>query len=108
MLHLSLDFRPYSRCIRSLGAGCPNTLNSYIRVRVTSDRVTHTFQYELKVDNAERQRHDRSSCAPQERTGGQSACRRDRKSTRLNSSHVAISYAVFCLKKKNYTVWRSA
>src|SRR5690625_6397532 len=31
-----------------------------------------------------------------------SSCRwiRDRKSTRLNSSHVAISYAVFCLKKK--------
>src|SRR5690625_5501276 len=27
--------------------------------------------------------------------------RADRKSTRLNSSHVAISYAVFCLKKKN-------
>src|SRR5207302_3662830 len=28
------------------------------------------------------------------------AARRDRKSTRLNSSHVKISYAVFCLKKK--------
>src|SRR5207249_7394026 len=29
----------------------------------------------------------------------------DRKSTRLNSSHVSISYAVFCLKKKNkYTI----
>src|SRR5207253_10618668 len=27
----------------------------------------------------------------------------DRKSTRLNSSHVAISYAVFCLKKKKNT-----
>src|SRR5438132_9707959 len=27
--------------------------------------------------------------------------RRDRKSTRLNSSHTVISYAVFCLKKKN-------
>src|SRR5690349_24022446 len=27
----------------------------------------------------------------------------DRKSTRLNSSHVEISYAVFCLKKKNTT-----
>src|SRR5258708_25137417 len=27
--------------------------------------------------------------------------RRDRKSTRLNSSHQIISYAVFCLKKKN-------
>ena len=25
----------------------------------------------------------------------------DRKSTRLNSSHLGISYAVFCLKKKN-------
>src|SRR5438128_4740234 len=30
-----------------------------------------------------------------------SASRRDRKSTRLNSSHGSISYAVFCLKKKN-------
>src|SRR3712207_8723621 len=28
---------------------------------------------------------------------------RDRKSTRLNSSHANISYAVFCLKKKNIT-----
>src|SRR6266513_4054441 len=28
----------------------------------------------------------------------------DRKSTRLNSSHVSISYAVFCLKKTNYTL----
>src|SRR5437899_9645519 len=27
--------------------------------------------------------------------------KRDRKSTRLNSSHLGISYAVFCLKKKN-------
>src|SRR5947199_3329800 len=27
--------------------------------------------------------------------------RQDRKSTRLNSSHLGISYAVFCLKKKN-------
>src|SRR2546430_8433080 len=27
-------------------------------------------------------------------------CRQDRKSTRLNSSHSQISYAVFCLKKK--------
>src|SRR5437899_4490708 len=27
----------------------------------------------------------------------------DRKSTRLNSSHLGISYAVSCLKKKNYT-----
>src|SRR3712207_8970387 len=30
---------------------------------------------------------------------------RDRKSTRLNSSHANISYAVFCLKKKKYTTF---
>src|SRR5689334_24327239 len=39
-----------------------------------------------------------------ERTPGQCpegcACDTDRKSTRLNSSHSSISYAVFCLKKK--------
>src|SRR5256885_12056476 len=32
----------------------------------------------------------------------QSESRTDRKSTRLNSSHLVISYAVFCLKKKNH------
>src|SRR5690625_6223930 len=37
----------------------------------------------------------------QEHVQGEAAAGwRDRKSTRLNSSHVAISYAVFCLKKK--------
>src|SRR6266511_4701756 len=37
--------------------------------------------------------------------GRRARCRggRDRKSTRLNSSHVKISYAVFCLKKKKKT-----
>src|SRR5207302_4914307 len=51
-------------------------------------------------------------CAPagpragERRSPAQTRCRRarggalDRKSTRLNSSHVKISYAVFCLKKK--------
>src|SRR2546422_4459410 len=34
--------------------------------------------------------------------------RRDRKSTRLNSSHGYISYAVFCLKKKNVAAAQSA
>src|SRR5256885_6058601 len=49
---------------------------------------------------------------------GCSACRpvvpravrrpRDRKSTRLNSSHLVISYAVFCLKKKNLSHFSTA
>src|SRR5688500_4866080 len=36
-----------------------------------------------------------------ERLAGQKPYIKDRKSTRLNSSHLVISYAVFCLKKKN-------
>src|SRR5713226_4643989 len=36
--------------------------------------------------------------------GKRHTCERDRKSTRLNSSHPSISYAVFCLKKKNPTL----
>src|SRR5206468_8113439 len=35
-----------------------------------------------------------------DRLNGETVARRDRKSTRLNSSHDQISYAVFCLKKK--------
>src|SRR5436305_2979134 len=38
------------------------------------------------------------------RRHGCPAIARDRKSTRLNSSHVRISYVVFCLKKKNVTI----
>src|SRR5256885_6605091 len=39
---------------------------------------------------------------PESRRNG-SILFRDRKSTRLNSSHLVISYAVFCLKKKKQT-----
>src|SRR5438132_9828459 len=38
---------------------------------------------------------------------GHSVRRRDRKSTRLNSSHTVMSYAVFCLKKKSYALLES-
>src|SRR5437870_12638425 len=40
------------------------------------------------------------SCTWHRREHGDLHRAQDRKSTRLNSSHVAISYAVFCLKKK--------
>src|SRR5256885_12491563 len=39
---------------------------------------------------------------------GDGAVPEDRKSTRLNSSHLVISYAVFCLKKKKYVACRDA
>src|SRR2546422_6977408 len=53
-----------------------------------------------------------SICATGRRTSGRRISRcstassrtRDRKSTRLNSSHGYISYAVFCLKKKKNTI----
>src|SRR2546430_3667761 len=48
-----------------------------------------------------RRRGCRSRVPPPDARRGLPACRpRDRKSTRLNSSHSQISYAVFCLKKK--------
>src|SRR5690242_21396210 len=40
-----------------------------------------------------------------ESSGTSSARSPDRKSTRLNSSHMSISYAVFCLKKKKTTYY---
>src|SRR2546422_5434101 len=59
--------------------------------------------------------HQLDPLRPASERSGSSWCsgknfRRDRKSTRLNSSHGYISYAVFCLKKKktyNYTGTRS-
>src|SRR2546430_12458084 len=41
------------------------------------------------------------------RAGRRGGGARDRKSTRLNSSHSQISYAVFCLKKKTNPRWMS-
>src|SRR3712207_7023235 len=45
-----------------------------------------------------------SSEEPRGDRAGRAAPTRDRKSTRLNSSHANISYAVFCLKKKKTSI----
>src|SRR5256885_12999004 len=48
--------------------------------------------------------HDESSPPRRRRPAfGHATVRKDRKSTRLNSSHLVISYAVFCLKKKKHS-----
>src|SRR5258708_24791188 len=61
-----------------------------------SPLMTKLAQYEDIVSAALR------SCAVQgESTASRQCPRTDRKSTRLNSSHQIISYAVFCLKKKS-------
>src|SRR5690349_13812253 len=61
-----------------------------IRKLVESDEVLLTFQLLGTPSNAAVQKY-----------------LKDRKSTRLNSSHVEISYAVFCLKKKKKSIKQS-
>src|SRR2546430_5433561 len=55
---------------------------------------------------------DETGLVPRDRGRGAVRCAaerlRDRKSTRLNSSHSQISYAVFCLKKKKKKIIESA
>src|SRR5258708_26865402 len=53
-----------------------------------------------RVQELDVRRPDRSAGRRQRRAGDGAFGARDRKSTRLNSSHQIISYAVFCLKKK--------
>src|SRR5256885_13860668 len=58
----------------------------------------------VRVERAADARHRGRQALLQRRVrealGGPDVARPDRKSTRLNSSHLVISYAVFCLKKK--------
>src|SRR3712207_7357725 len=70
--------------------------------RSTLFPYTTLFRSVLAVERDERRRHlaqvvHRHGPPAQQRPR---AAGRDRKSTRLNSSHANISYAVFCLKKK--------
>src|SRR5206468_8578245 len=68
-------------------------------LRDTDDGCTHRRECEAPVE----QRHEggpRVHRGPEDQQRKQHAADRDRKSTRLNSSHDQISYAVFCLKKK--------
>src|SRR5437660_9288280 len=69
--------------------------------RSTLFPYTTLFRSARLDDGLRRGRCDRSAAGLREDARKDArASDRDRKSTRLNSSHVAISYAVFCLKKK--------
>src|SRR2546430_3409258 len=61
----------------------------------------HLWQRIKGRQTAERRIWRRDHCAGAVIAPPDTALSRDRKSTRLNSSHSQISYAVFCLKKKN-------
>src|SRR5438874_5392689 len=58
------------------------------------------FRQELKEEHAGGEQHRAAKKETGTQNQGNAVLGADRKSTRLNSSHVEISYAVFCLKKK--------
>src|SRR5215217_8815449 len=72
----------------------------------TATTEIYTFPYTTLFRSRTRPpRQERRRGASRRRPSAPARCRwplrpRDRKSTRLNSSHANISYAVFCLKKK--------
>src|SRR3989442_10618630 len=87
---------PYTTLFRSIfpissehGRGIDDLLDAVI-AEFTSKNLFTTEDTESTEENPEADSDRRSKSPP------------DRKSTRLNSSHVRISYAVFCLKKKKY------
>src|SRR5262245_66214446 len=66
----------------------------------TTEIYTLSLHDALPISALRVPRHPAGGHGPADRLGRD---RRDRKSTRLNSSHLGISYAVFCLKKKKKT-----
>src|SRR2546430_9907045 len=71
------------------------------RVAGRPDQVHHPLEAEHRVEDVERDHRDVAGAVRGGRGDpGRQRARLDRKSTRLNSSHSQISYAVFCLKKK--------
>src|SRR5256885_8380241 len=76
---------PYTTLFRShRAAASPLRFNATGRGRALAARSGADVP-----DDGQRRLQDAAACDP-----------RDRKSTRLNSNHLVISYAVFCLKKK--------
>src|SRR2546426_8290401 len=81
-----------------------------IRRPPRSTLFPYTTLFRSRTGDAAGGRSRRAAGAPRRPGGGAvhgagqgPALPRDRKSTRLNSSHLVISYAVFCLKKKKRT-----
>src|SRR5690348_17829139 len=61
----------------------------------------HAGRVHVRADGHRQRAHRGAAQADRYPPEVRRALRGDRKSTRLNSSHPSISYAVFCLKKKN-------
>src|SRR5690554_7663608 len=81
-----------------VAGGDPTRINPLIPVDLVIDHSVMVDKFGTAVA------FDRNVEIEYERNRERYQFLRDRKSTRLNSSHVRISYAVFCLKKKSHTV----
>src|SRR2546429_6683557 len=82
---------PYTTLFRSLGCYLAAAISSTIDCAATRGSA------EARIG-----RPTTTKSAPARMASRGDALREDRKSTRLNSSHGYISYAVFCLKKKTH------
>src|SRR5690606_41306214 len=97
--HMALFFLLFSRLLPSPTLFPYTTLFRSIRHGRNALRAVHPMvRPGARSRRCRAQCHDTRNGGP--RSGPLGAHRADRKSTRLNSSHVKISYAVFCLKKK--------
>src|SRR2546426_9265181 len=86
---------------RSMGRAAITSLFFFFNDTATTEIYTLSLHDALPIwrrsaTDAHRHHHRRL----RRRQPGQAGADADRKSTRLNSSHLVISYAVFCLKKK--------
>src|SRR5262245_66665394 len=90
--HLQSQVRSYSRCHTPCSS-------FFFNDTATTKIYTLSLHDALPILRDDGTRRGRREQAPVVRQGPPAA--QDRKSTRLNSSHLGISYAVFCLKKKD-------
>src|SRR2546429_6767402 len=88
---------PYTTLFRSV-YGSKGTLHLETAFSYQGQHLTAKIQGETPIDESSSDRDPSQFARVAE----------DRKSTRLNSSHGYISYAVFCLKQKTTTLWPAA
>src|SRR3989442_8460405 len=86
---------PYTTLFRSAAGGAGRARGGALRLCPRG--TVHEAGGGARLDGTD----DGLWSAGRDRGAGDQRPHGDRKSTRLNSSHVRISYAVFCLKKKN-------
>src|SRR5258708_33283078 len=79
-----------------------STLFPYTTLFRSIEKKWDKARFDLKLVNPANKRKHSIIVVGSGLAGASAAATLDRKSTRLNSSHQIISYAVFCLKKKTY------